>query len=177
MLSGLACPGPGGVSAGAGAVLVLLLSVYTLSRLVTLPLPASFRPSMLLSVNRCGFAPFLPAIIQSDGSGRGVSCFALVYAVIRCFISVFLRIFSVILCFSADFLRYTLFLSLRTSGLLLYILFYCGTSYLGGRSVMRVNRGFFARARRALYHVRLFARVCAYIIRFGRYNARRGLAW
>lgn len=111
MLSGLACPGPGAVSAGAGAVLVLLLSVYTLRRPVTLPLPASFRLSMPLSVNRSGFAPFLPAIIQSDGSGRGVSCFALVYAVIRCFISVFPGLFSAILCFLAYLLRYSLFLS------------------------------------------------------------------
>lgn len=35
---------------------------------------------MPLSVNRSGFPSFLPAIIQSDGSGRGVSCFASLFA-------------------------------------------------------------------------------------------------
>lgn len=95
MLSGLACPGPGGVSAGAGAVLVLLLSSYTLRRPVTLPLLASFRLSMPLSVNRSGFAPFHPAIIQSDGSGRGVSDFALLSFALSPFSSVYAPLFSV----------------------------------------------------------------------------------
>lgn len=39
---------------------------------------------------------------------------------------------------------------------------------------MRVYRGFFAGARRALYHVRLFARARAYIMRCLRYNVRGG---
>lgn len=35
---------------------------------------------MPLSINRSGFAPSHLAIIQSDGSGRGVSCFASLFA-------------------------------------------------------------------------------------------------
>lgn len=53
----------------------------------------------------------LLCFLSLQSERRGVSCFALVYAVIRCFISVFLRIFSAILCFLAYLLRYSLFLS------------------------------------------------------------------
>lgn len=110
-MSGLACPGPGAVSAGAGAVLVLLLSVYTLSPLVTLPLPvnpcgvSSIRqPPFVFPSLRLPFCYFLS--IQAERARRFRFCYTFL-----CFISVFLRICSVILCFLADLLCYSLLLS------------------------------------------------------------------
>lgn len=62
---------------------------------------------MPLSVNRSGFAPFLPTIIQSGGSGRGDSCFASLFAGQIGFslvYSLFLRdiplLFALIVCYS-----------------------------------------------------------------------------
>lgn len=79
MLSGLACPGPGAVSAGAGSVLVLLLHAYTLaafgdsspSRLFP-SVYASFRQSFRLS-----FVPPCYHSIRRERARRSRFCFAL----------------------------------------------------------------------------------------------------
>lgn len=103
VLSGLACPWPGAVSAGAGAVRALLLSAYTLAAFGDSSPPCSL-PS--LSVVPFCASPARPAIIQTDVRGRGVSDFALLSFVLSPFSllyppfsSVFRLICSVILSF------------------------------------------------------------------------------
>lgn len=112
MLSGLACPGPRGVSTGAGPVWVLLLSVYTLAAVGD---SSPSRHSLPHSVNRSGASHARLAFIQPDGRGRGVSDFALLSFTLSPFSlvypplsSAFRPIFSVIL---SSCLSVTLFLS------------------------------------------------------------------
>ena len=177
MLSGIACPGPGVVSAGAGAVLVLLLHAYTLAAAGDSS-PSRLFPSVYASFRQpfrlCSVPPYYHSI-RRERARRFLFCFGLC------------RYSLLYLRFPWSILRYSLFFGLFAPlfslsvclilSFCLSFLYYCGASFAGGRSVMRVNRGFFAWARRALYHVRLFARVCAYIMRLTGYNARGGWAW
>lgn len=124
---------------GLRACLRHLFRAYTLSPLVTLSPHALFRCS-----SRFHLVLIPSASIHAERARRSRFRFAFLG-----FISVFLRIFSVILCFLAVFLRYSLLLSVRTSDLLFYILYYYGASYLGARFVMGVYRVLLAWARRA----------------------------
>lgn len=116
VLSGLACPWPGAVSAGAGAVRALLLSAYTLAAFGDSSPPCSL-PS--LSVVPFCASPARPAIIQTDVRGRGVLDFALLFFALSLFSLVYPP-------FSSDIpLLFVLFTCYSLSECLFYcILFY-----------------------------------------------------
>lgn len=167
MLSGLACLGPGAVSAGAGLVWSLLLSSYTLAALVTLPPLASFLLSLplLFSSLQSVRLPFNPC--RAGAAFSILLCFSLLYP-----------------CFPRYILRYSLFFGLFAplfSPSVCLILSFCLSFFILLRRVLclgalryaclsRVFRGGASR----VSHVRLFARACAYIMRCLRYNVRGG---
>lgn len=93
------------VSAGAGAVLALLLSAYTLAAFGDSSPPCSL-PS--LSVVPFCASPARLAIIQSDGSGRGVSDFAILSFALSPFSLVYAPLFCAFWLFSSVILSFYL---------------------------------------------------------------------